>query len=368
MKKLRILSSAAALCVLGATSNGWSATVADMLPTLCKVVQKDSTNANANTYTTIAAALAAPGTGSNPAPSATNRYTIKVMPGVYSQGTVPLTMRAYVDIEGVGNPVITSAVAQPTDTAIWDGPGFSTGTIIVPSTVTVPITIRGVTVNNTSNAGGVAILALGQLSLENVTATASGNPTAQTHSDMDYVAVAAMGTNAGVSIQGGSFSAATSSTVAGTHLVAGVAFGGGKMKIAGATFTATGSWHTALMATPGNLTPTPGSTVDVLASYLTSSAGSTGGGGHVVECQNDQAATSMRIIGSQLTLNPSAGNFNGAVYSGCPVRITGSELFGNGDTSGDGQFAGSMVDVATVDPGAKVVNCWDNNLVPIANQ
>lgn len=166
------LCLALALCALLVGSDALA--VAWTLPNNVKIVR--TSGSGTNTYSTIQAALTA---CTNP--SATNRYLIKVMPGTYTATSgSQIAMKPYVDIEGSGqeNTIVTSALGL--DAIIWDFPGVTTATLEIPvpnpiPAATTPIMrLSNLRVENTSTAGGIALLIKSPwVKVENVTAVAS---------------------------------------------------------------------------------------------------------------------------------------------------------------------------------------------------
>jgi hypothetical protein len=334
------------------------------LPNNIKVVNLNGYGGSGtNVYTTIAAAMAAIPTSGTTAPSATNRYLIKILPGKYVV-TSPITMRAYVDIEGSGEASeINSAIAIDVDDALWgDATGFGpgNGTVVVPATIsgsTGAVTVRNVKVTNTNNAGGVAILAKGMLNLEHVTASASGSPTALLK---DYCGVAAEGASAAVTIQGGFFSGINNTaTNPHGHNVGVGAMRGGHLTVVGADMQAKGGDWTAAVGSLGQATP---SVVDVRDSTLTATP--TAAGGNVIDCNN--GTNVIRIIASKLTL-AAIGVDSKVLGGGGDISVMGSMLYGVGGAVSEGRIGACMIDTP-IDPYAKVVNCWDKNFDPIPNQ
>lgn len=92
------------------------------LPNNIRYVQLDTIPNNGRTYDTIQAAL-----DNITDADWDNPYVIKIMPGIYDQGTASLQMKPYVDLEGSGNEstvIVTSNVNV-------DGDTCEVGTIIM---------------------------------------------------------------------------------------------------------------------------------------------------------------------------------------------------------------------------------------------
>lgn len=343
-------------------ANNWYPTT----PANMRIVQLDTPNTNNPRMYVGSNAIqsAIDNCATMPNLSATNRCLVKIMPGVYSVATA-ITMKAYVDVEGSGDDsLVTSAIAIDRDDALWatgSGIGPGNGTIIVPAVITDAVTIRNAKIANTSNAGGVAILAKGKLRLENVTARASGNTGSST--EKDYCAVAAEGSSADVLIQGGSYSVENASSYSG-HAVGVGAFRLGRLSVVGATIAAVGSDWCAAVASLGSQMSPPGAAVEVRASSLSSTPTS---GGEVVQCDSGPEGY-LRVLGSRLEVkgtSPSAGVLDGNIF------ISNSELHGNWISpynNRGGLIGASMVDTVIDDVNTKLVNCWDTSFNPIANQ
>lgn len=139
-----------------------SAFAAWNVPINHRIVQKTNVD-NIRVFTTIQAAL-----DSIPAsaPTLTNPYVIKVMPGVYDLGTASLQMKEYVDLEGSGpdRTVITSSNNNV------DGATCTVGTVLMANNTA----IRNIkVVNSAPNLGGDYIT-VAALVFNNVEAKAEG--------------------------------------------------------------------------------------------------------------------------------------------------------------------------------------------------
>lgn len=345
------LSIIFAISTLLVTTNAWCASWT--IPANIKFVQPTATG----TYTTIQAAL-----NSITTASATNRFLIKVTPGTYtSTAASPIVMKKFVDIEGSGpeNTVITSTIDVGVADALWGQTALAAGTLVVPNTINGTtggtVTLSNLTVRNTSTTGGIAILALGHVNLDNVSASASGNPTVV---DRDYCALAAEGGISLVSVHGGVFSAANVDAGYNAHVVAAGAFRGGHLKLNDATISATGGgWTVALAAIPNSYAGT------VEASACTLSVDPTLGGWDL-----DVNETNLgTVTGSKLTV---AGTIGGVFNPGGTLSsITHSEVRAHsaeGSGSG-GAFASCLLDT-TYDATMKIVNCWDATFTALPNQ
>lgn len=129
------------------------------VPTNVRIVQKSNTDTTGRIYGTIQAAI-----NSITNASASNPYVVKVMPGIYDQGTASLQMKEYVDLEGSGdNTVITSANINV------DGDTCTAGTVLMSNNST----IRNVRVVNTGVDAGNNNIVAGVI-FNNVNAKAEG--------------------------------------------------------------------------------------------------------------------------------------------------------------------------------------------------
>ena len=107
-------------------------------------------------------------TGGFPAPSSTDRYLLKLEPGIYDVGVTSLQIPSYVDIEGSGEGVtLVRGIAEN---------AFSAGTGVI--SVSENSAVRHLSVENNvdSNlADSAALILEGGSQAHHVTATATGN-------------------------------------------------------------------------------------------------------------------------------------------------------------------------------------------------
>ncbi len=152
MKKSVVLATAVMLAVpVCSFAAAWN------VPTNVRIVQKSNTDTTGRIYGNIQSAI-----NSITNASATNPYVVKVMPGVYDLGTASLQMKQYVTLEGSGaeDTIITSSIDDPTDSC-------SAATV----TMADNSVLKNVTVNNVITDSGVLVYAVG---LNNAKATAEG--------------------------------------------------------------------------------------------------------------------------------------------------------------------------------------------------
>lgn len=97
MRKSLLIASIAVVSLFAASTAMGTWTPPDNV----RVVQQ-SRSSLPNVYPNIQAAFASIPTSGSGAPSVSNPYLVKIMPGVYDLGTTSLQMRAYVDVEGSG--------------------------------------------------------------------------------------------------------------------------------------------------------------------------------------------------------------------------------------------------------------------------
>lgn len=121
--------------VRGATAA--SSAIAAKVPSSSRVVIVDASGGG--NFTSPRAALASITTA-----TATDRYLVKIMPGVYDIEATPLQMKEYVDIEGSGELVTTIIGAV-------DGTGFAEGVVQGANNAQ----LRSLTVENTFAAGTI---------------------------------------------------------------------------------------------------------------------------------------------------------------------------------------------------------------------
>ncbi|MCX6032817.1 MAG: hypothetical protein NT169_26470 [Chloroflexi bacterium] len=183
-------------------------------------------------FTTISAALASITDASD-----TNRYLVKVMPGVYSEH---VTMKPYVDIEGAGE--LTTRITYTGSAS------FDTGTVVGASNAE----LRFLTVANTGGDNWVTAIYNGSASprLTHVTATASGGTYAygvwnytSSPAMTDVIATASGGTNSNFGVFNDTSSPTmtdVTATASGGTFNSGVANGASSPTMTDVTATASG--------------------------------------------------------------------------------------------------------------------------------
>lgn len=352
MKKTILLFTVLTSTVLFSTSvfaAAWN------VPTNVRIVQKSNTDTTGRIYSTVQAALASiPTTGTN-APSATNPYVVKVMPGVYDLGTASLQMKDYVDIEGSGpdSTVITSSNNNV------DGGTCTVGTVLMANNSS----IRHIQVINRAPDLNGAYTSIAALVFNNVTANAEGI-SVLTGSD-----TAAGGQNNGVCTYGTSAHAILNNVTVKTQNLNGqsnpIQHMGGKVTLTNSKLAGFSTYGSVDIINNNNSASNPG-TVTVMNSVLEGTCLTCGLQGITA----DGGAFTTYISNSKITLN---GN-NMAIAAQYDFFLENTKIVSNGSTSYSVDPAKMKIvnsqlpgDRAGLN-GARLTNNYDEDYSPIPNQ
>lgn len=326
MKKSVVLATAVMLAVpVCSFAAAWN------VPTNVRIVQKSNTDTTGRIYGNIQSAI-----NSITNASATNPYVVKVMPGVYDLGTASLQMKQYVTLEGsgAGDTIITSSIDDPTDSC-------SAATV----TMADNSVLKNVTVNNVITDSGVPVYAVG---LNNAKATVEGIKTNVAGSNHHNIGACVFGPAGQLTIERSNIEASNNGHQSSpVRAVQGAVVTVNNSKLlgidlAGVVDVINCSW---------GLEGTPGTAV-VSNSHIEGQAASGVYGVNGEAC--NLTITNSTIVGTTGMSSINVGqDGNGTPYS---VKVANTLIQGGSAAIGGNASA------------AKLINNYDENFSPIANQ
>lgn len=323
------------------------------MPTNVRVVQKSNTDTTGRIYGNIQSAI-----DSITNASATNRYLVKVMPGVYDLGTASLQMKDYVDVEGSGaeNTVITSSNNNV------DGYTCNVGTVLMANNSA----IRNIKVVNMPVAQAGSFNAVAAVVFNNVQAKAEGISILVGSDTVDG------GSSMGICVYNASANASLNNVSIETHNNDGGASKGINL-YKGGSVTLTNS-KVATFDTGDYITIIGNTTMGILTGSITVRnsilEATTPGVMTGIFAENDKIV----IMDSTITLNGSPNATAVYAHPATEFSMVNSKISSDNTVTYD--VDPSKVKIATsLLPGdktglgsAKLVNCYDQNYNSITNQ